>query len=537
MNALEQLRKNLRNLNQVALAKMHLGDSLQMLYERSKLEEWVGGTSHSEVTTANTIEAAVKFFVLHKQLKGVRQVRLICYGCTHPFGKEMFRIIEHRELFDKLIQGVASFQNRKRPLRKLYRGLLNSYFSFDPHAPGVGLTGRENWEKLRLFLHDSLDSVLIGTALPDWLTSLRQHRNLLGTQPCQPYQADALQGDWSVFNDLRQRLDIGADSWLIRQMVLTPVHAVIAMDDARYKNNIENILLLLNEYPLYAATGLHLMLDRYALCAEQEVSDALRDYAVSLWGNPWLPENAHLWQCTAAAKGLLSHWLKRHLLKEFFTLLCNDDPALPRRLNFWEVYSSALTGMYFALGKDAFAPGNLPLYKFRHLAKGLVAKLSEGKNDVHACIMQFDHYHVVEFNRDNNMAYFYDTRLGTPPFYLSKGWVEIGALNVAKVSQGMDVSGLSKPLRHQDTELLSWEGRFAQELGTKANVIQDFCQQYQCDYQRANAKDKYEWIRPRNLTDHDRAVWSILLGWGFCFSAEEQSYFRENSLVEVTPVN
>lgn len=525
MDALNLLQRKLRNLNQVALARLRPGDSLDMLNERSRLQSWVSGTTQLEEVSANTIDTALRAYIENQHLKGTRQIRLVCYGCTQAIGKDSLRLIEHPELFKQLLKIVASFSTRKRPLRKFYRGLLNSYFSYDVQAPGVNLAGRENREALRLFLAAHLENILVGAALPDWLMMLGQHSNLLQPYPCQPYEKMALSGDWSVFNEVKERLEINAESWLVREMIFAPVRAVVAMQDAEFKDNLDSILLMLRKYPLYAAAALQLMLDRYVACKEQEVSNTLRDYTIELWSNPWLPENAHQWQCSQAAKKLLTHWLKRHLLHEYFSLLCDDDSAHPRRLNFWDLYSEDLVGMYFALGKDAFALGNMRLFKFRHLAKGLIAKLTEGKPDVHACILQFEHYHVVEFNRNNGAAYFYDTRHGTPPFYLSKGWVEIGALNVSKVTQGVDVTRLSKTLQHQDTEQLSWEGRFAQELGANELALNAFCRQYECTLEQDTTQGEVLWLRPRHLDRYDQEVWSVLAGWGFAFSTEQQSYF------------
>lgn len=525
MPVIEQLQKRLRYLNVAALGRLRLGDSVQILNERAKLQEWVSGTAQLEAATSNTIDAAIRIFMERQYLQGVRQIRLVCYGCVQALGGNAFRLIESRAPFEKLLQTVDGFNGRKRPLRKFYRGLLNGYFSYDLQSPDSNLTGRENWQALRMFLSKHLDSILTGGSLPDWLDTLGRHPNLLEDNPCRPYETAAMQGDWEVFDEIRERLEIGADSWLVREMVMAPLRAVAAMGDDAFKDNLGSILLLLDKYPLYAATGLQMLLDRYVQCKTQETNESLRDYAIGLWGNPWLPENSHQWQCCGEARAMLAHWLKRYLLGEFFTLLCNDDKTHLRRLEFWDTYSGNLTGMYLALGKDAFAVSDMSLYKFRHLAKGLVAKLTEGKPDVHACIMQFDHYHVVEFNRDTTPAYFYDTRLGTPPFYLSKGWVEIGALNVSKVTQGAEVTRLSKPMQHQDTGQLTWEGQFAQVLGAKQSVIKAFCLKYQCQYD-ADTQDGREWIRPGHPEQHGQEVWSVLTGWGFNYSAESGGYYR-----------
>lgn len=469
MMTLAQLQKRLRNINQVALARLRLGDSVQILHERSILQQWVGGTVKLEEVTANTIEAALNAFHQTQLLKSARQIRLVCYGCTQTIGKDEFCLIENREHFEKLLKCLEGYAGRRRAFLKFYRGLLNSYFSYDPATPGASKTGRDNRELLRKFLARHLNSLARANVRPNWLVTLSQHTNLLSENPCKPYEIFIEQGDWSPFKDVCEDLEISADSWLVRQLVMASINYVAALEDALFKEHLDNIILLLSEYPLYASTGLRPMLDRYAECTETEVNTVLRDYAISLWGNPWLTENLQQWQCSDAARNMLSAWLKSHLLNGFFTLLCNDDKARARRFNFWNLYCQDITGMYFALGKDAFDFGNMPLNKFRHLAKGLIAKLSDGKADVHACILQFDTYHVVEFNRENTAAYFYDTRLGTPPFYLSKGWIEIGALNVAKITQtqGMDVAKLAKTVQHLDSDSMTWEENFAQLLGIK----------------------------------------------------------------------
>jgi hypothetical protein len=525
MATLARLQRTLSNLNRVVLARLRPGDSVQMLNERAKLEEWIGGTAKVEDSRSGTIEEALSAYRENNYLKGLRQIRLVCYGCTQVLDGG-YRVIDNREPFEQLLLYAERYGNRPASLRKLYRGLLNCYFAYDPYAPNATPSGHSNWEKLREFLNKHL--ALLGTRgyTPDWITALNRHPNLLGADPCRPYEHLVLQGDWSEFDELRERLEISVDSWLVRQMVMTPIATVTGMEDDEFKEHIESILLLLHSYRLYADAGLGMLLDRYARCHNRKVSAPLRDFAVACWGNPWLSENSHQWQCSKEARQMLAYWLKRHLLSGFFNRLSDDDKKHSRRLNFWKLYSEDLTGMYFALGRDAFDTDDMELYKFRRAAKGLIAKLSEDRHDVHACIMQFEHHHVVEFNRDNNDAYLYDLKQGTPQFYLSKGWAEIGALSVTSVSQGVDVSRQSRPLRHQDTPQLSWEGRFAQELGATPNTIRAFCHNYQCRYTDNRNQDGREWIRPESLAKYGSEVWSILTGWGFCLSNEENGYFR-----------
>jgi hypothetical protein len=527
MDVLAQLQRTLHTVNQVALARIRPGDSLQMLNEKAKMQEWLRGAAKLDDAPIATIEEVLRAFRQDANLKGLRQIQLACYGCTQSFGSDDWRLIENQALFEKLLDYVDQYRERRRTFRKLYRGLLNGYFSYDPDAPQTTPVGRSNWDTLRIFLANYLDTLNISVFTPEWLATLNEFPALLGENPAQYHNLFVLEGDGSVFSEIRERLDIGIDSWLVRQMVMTPFTAVETSDDETFKDNLDSLLLLLNDYPLYAGTGLQVLLDRYTRCVDQSVHAQLRDFSIGLWGNPWLPGNAHQWQCGEPARAMLAHWLKCHLLSEYFTLLSDDDKANSRRLNFWELYCEDFTGMYFALGQDAYALDNMPLYKFRRKAKGLVVKLTDEKRDVHMCIMQLEHHHVIEFNRESNAAYFYDTRQGIPSFYFSKGWVDIGAIGVQRVTEGVDVTRLSTPLRHYDTRRFTWEGRYAQELGVTDNAIKVFCAKYQCCYEDRRSEGAGQWIRPENASQYGAQVWSVLLGWGFALSTKEPGYVRK----------
>lgn len=523
--ALDQLQRTLHNVSQVALARMRLGDSLQMAHERSQLIDWLGGTLELEETTGDRIADALHMFEQNRYVSGLRQARLICYGCTQPFGKPPQRLIERSELFAILLAYVERHHDRARAFRKCYRGLLNSYFSYDLHGADSLAEGRHNREALRKFLDRHKDRLDTPGYNPAWVDALSAHPNLLGDDPCKPYRLADLEENLAVFDELRENLGISDDSWLIREIVLSQVREAITLDDAPFGASIDSLLLLLIGHPLHAGDALPLLLDRHVRCVEPGIGTSLRDFSVKLWGNPWLAADAHQWRCSHEARELVAHSLMRRLLQGFFSMLSDDADNL-RRLNFWELYCDDMQGMYFALGKDVFMRGNLELYKFRQSAKSLVVRLTEGKSDIHALIMQFNEHHVVEFSKHRNSAYFYDTRHGVPPFYLSKGWVEIGALSASKMTQGVGTTPKSKSLRHQDTKQLAWEGKFAQLMGATENSIEAFCKKYQCLHDDQRPQGKQEWIRPTERTQCGTEGWSVLLGWGFSLSPDEQGYYR-----------
>ena len=138
---------------------------------------------------------------------------------------------------------------------------------------------------------------------------------------------------------------------------------------------------------------------------------------------------------------------------------------------------------------------------------------------MHACIMQFEHHHVVEFNSEDSAAYFYDASQGTPSFYFGRGWVDIGAIGAQQIMQG--ASSLSKPMRHLDGLRLSWEGKFAAELRETESARVAFCLKYQCMYDGAR-------IVPESREKYGHEVWSVLLGWGYAYSEKERAYVKQS---------
>ena len=74
MEVLERLRRTLGNLNRVVLARLRPGDAVQMLDERAKLEEWLGGTAKVEDARSGTIEDALATYREYNYLKGFRQI-------------------------------------------------------------------------------------------------------------------------------------------------------------------------------------------------------------------------------------------------------------------------------------------------------------------------------------------------------------------------------------------------------------------------------------------------------------------------------
>lgn len=524
MSVLEQLDKNLRTIGKVALARMQLGDALQMQHERALLQDWIGAVLEQEESSGDQVIDALQKFHNSQSFKSLRQARLVCYGLLQPYGAQSLRLLDDVERLTLLFKYLDRNQSRTRLYRKCYRGLLSCYFSYDVQSEPANVLARRNWEKLRDYLFDRRASLHMEGYTPEWIAALDEHPAILSVSPFWKYPFDKLQGDWSSFEEIQQRLEIGENSWFIRGLVLRQAEEIIALDDDTFKEYLDYVLLLLNSHPLYAGRGLAKLLQRYVACATQEESAPLRDFAIRLWGNPWLANEAQNWQCDAAAREMIALWLKRHLLHEFFALF-GDDASKQRRMDFWELYCGEMQGMYFAMGRNAFDAANMDYFRFRNVARGLVVKLTEGAPDQHAFIMQFDRHHVVEFSR-NSVAYFYDTRHGPPPFYFSEGWIKVGALSVGNALKGGASKPVSTPLRHQDNGRMGWEGRFAQEMGSSPQAMAAFCGKYRSRIEDLRETGGYQWIRPEDGAKCPASAAAVLQGWGFVWSPEEQGYFR-----------
>ena len=499
MDATDRLQSTLHAVNAVTLARLHPVDPIGMRSELEKLKSWLGTASRLDRFPALTIERALEIFRKKGHVAGTRGLLLVCHGAAQ--GEDA--LIESRGALERLLGMVERYRARRRTFRRLYKALLDCSFSHDPKTPGS--------TRLRAFLSKHLESFVITEFSPDWLVTLKKHPELLGDDPA----GSLLQTDWPACSDALERLDLGGDSWLVRELVMSRIHAAESMDDASFRDQLPILLLMLDAYPLLAPEGLKIILDRHG--QKGEVDDALGEFAIGLWGNPWLAPQQ--WPCSEPAREMMARWLRRLLLEEFFGILSDDDRTRHRRLDFWDLYCDDMKGMYFVLGQDAYASDDMGLYRFRRHAKGLIARFPEDRRGMQACIMQFEHHHVVEFNSEDSAAYFYDASQGMPSFYFGRGWVDIGAIGAQQIMQG--TSSLSRPMRHLDSLQLAWEGKFAALLGETDSTREAFCNKYQC--RRDGAR-----IIPENHERYGREVWSVLLGWGYVFSEREGAFVKQS---------
>lgn len=521
MDTLDRLTDTMDRLSKVALATLRPSDLLPIQYERQQLIAWLGSEVDMEALSGDRITIALRHFAESGFVRDLRQARLLCYGCTQVYSEQGERLIEDLKLFTTLLTYLTQHQERTRAFRKCYRGLLNAYFAYDPEAETVLGSGRTSWASLHNFLQNTQDKLASDGHIPEWVRVLSANTGLLSTVPCDEYRHGV--ADIDRIEAFRFELNISIDSWFIRSFVQSHAERIMGMADAAFQDEVNDALQLLAQYPLYTSRMLEKLLDRYSACTTRPPCDALRDFAIEQWGAPWMAQNEVNWLCSPAAREMVSNWGKKYLVHEFFHLFAPKGADNSRRAAFWNLYSEDLKGMYFALGSDAFDISNREFLKFRTDAKGLVVKLNDSKHNLHAVILQFEKLHIVEFSQQINVAYFYDTSKGTPEFYLSKGWVNVGALSVGNAIKGNTQSQQARAMQHSDEKHLNWEGRFAQELGRSDASRQHFCEHHGATYSEAAGK---AWIKPADQQRYPKEVGSVLQGWGYTWSPEANAYFR-----------
>ena len=234
----------------------------------------------------HSIESAVQAYLNTRQFSTFRDIKYICFGVSSPYGAESTRLIEHEVLFTPLLKKVEHFQVEPRKFRRCYQGLLKSYFNYHGHDTELA-TGRKNWLLLRDFLAQHCQALAKQKPVMDWAKAIYQHKNLLADAPCKPYAKALLAGDLTVVDELKNRLGVDDDTWVMDELVLAHVQASTALKDAEFVQQISPLIQLLEKHTLLITKGLAFLLRRYEACIDRPEHHSLRDTALREWKSPW----------------------------------------------------------------------------------------------------------------------------------------------------------------------------------------------------------------------------------------------------------
>ncbi len=359
--------------------------------------------------------AAVKVFWVNSELQSIRQARLVSFGLTLPVHLSGQCLMDDANRFDRLLDSLKRLRNRPLEYRRCYQGLLHSYFAYDTYSDKASDAGCINWRALRQHLHENHALLNHGRIVPDWVHAVAENLHVFGDDPCAPYAKLVLEGGPSAINELCERLGITKGSWFWRELIIAQIRWSVGESRDVFLTYMPRLLDLLRDNEILRDKGLAIILDHYASVAHSEINMVLRDTAVEFWGNPWLPSNKVRWGgVTAKAKDMISSWLKRHLIKEFFAKLAQDGIGDPRRANFWLKYVDAIEKVEFALGARALDKQDQDMQLLRKQMRGLMTELRGTEKNNNAFVMCMGDLVAVEFGGEGNAFYGYDRRNGVP---------------------------------------------------------------------------------------------------------------------------
>lgn len=531
MEIIENLRQKLRSINETAFQGLHF-DHRPIQQEIKKLESLVNKPDSSP--PLDRIQVAMGRFLTTSTLESFQDIRLVSYGAATPLGVYQIRLIEKKDHFLKLIDIINSYRDRPRAFRRLYRGLLTSYFSYDSEAQYAKDSGPEHWKRLRRYLNDHIDDLQTEGVNPDWIAVLHEHRNLLTDDPCSRYGEALLDGASDEFEEAGRHLGFSGTSWVARAVVNARIGAAIHRLDHEFKAHLPELLKLLSDrrYAPLLNASLAKLLERYAKTQPLVIHHELRNFAVEHWKNPWLPINQNRWALVSESiRKMVGSWLKLDLMKNFFELLSADGSNDTRRLKFWIDYIDEINDMYFALGKYAMQNQEASFIAIRNKMAGRLLRLSGTGRENNAFIMTIGNTVFVEFGMQGNAAYIYP--LKELPFELD------GVRDINLKALKDTVAG--DRLYHKDNvhNYDQWERRFNaylyQNFGIRVSnnkeipepwrsgsyyttgnetYYRSFCQAFNLTMEDARPFNGYLWIKTHDQTS---IVNQQLRAWGFTY--------------------
>lgn len=460
LNALDLLRDRLRSELDVhhVVHAIEWGNPRVMTDALKRIRHDLGGEGNDKPAT-DQLQAALLRFAKSRQVSSFTELKYVCYGSTVPVGRDLWRVIDQRPLFDAMLELVNQHTQQPKQFRRCYQGLLSGYFGFERNLEEPG-DADKRWIGLRNYLADQLDplrsaSSKRGTA-PEWLNTLSEHRNLLTSDPCSRYADALVRDDQTELRRVCAGLGISSNSWVWEEALMAYVKRVCQREDAELKKRMQSVLDLVNGKtsltlpPTLAVRAVALVVARYARCADHPEHPALRDTCVEWIGNPWLKRTA--WDAAVnhePARLMVNSWLKQRLIKDFFGLLAADGAADLRRLEYWLKWEPQISDMWFVLGSDAQANRTPEFLDLRKWMSGRDRKLVDNNHLNNAFVMRIGQLLVIEFGVTGNACYVF----AASDFQTI---LDEAVLNLHQLKQRAYATRLS--------HVAYWESRFDDEL-------------------------------------------------------------------------
>jgi hypothetical protein len=460
LNVLDRLRERLRSELNVhhAVHAIEWGNPRVMTTALKSVQRDLGGGGAVQ-PEPDQLQVALMRFAKSRQVTSFTELKYVCYGATVPIGRDMWRVIDQQLLFDAMLELVNQHIQRPKQFRRCYQGLLSGYFGFQRNLQAPG-DADNRWIRLRNYLADQLDPLRVASskrgAVPEWLTTLSEHRNLLTPDPCSRYADALVRDDQAELYGVCAGLGISSNSWVWDEALMAYVKRVCQSEDVDFKKQMQSMLDLINGKrsltlpPTLAIKVTALVVTRYAQCTDHPEHPLLRDTCVEWIGNPWLKRTA--WDAAVShepTRLMVNSWLKQRLIKDFFGLLSADGAADPRRLDYWLKWEPQISDMWFVLGGDAQDNRTPEFLELRKRMSGRDRKLVDNNHQNNAFVMRIGQLLVIEFGVTGNACYVF----AASDFQTS---LDKSVLNLHQLKQRSNAKRLS--------HVSYWESRFDYEI-------------------------------------------------------------------------
>ena len=405
---ISRFRNQLTQINTEVLSVPIPNLSDQMAEITQQLRAQFGDISRG-MNDQQGIAIAVINFLETQKLETYRSIKYVCFGISTPYGGSTSAlVIEDNLLFPFLLEEVVRLEDEPRKFRRCYQGLLKGYLRYSGNDEKK--LGHKNWLALRGFLDRYLLSLKKQKPLIEWVQSLYKHRNLLTQTPCKPYAKALLEGNTSIVDELRNKLGIDDDTWVMNELVLAHITAATELNDTEYISQVTPLVELLKKHSGLITDGLILILKRYVSCKEHTEHHILCDTLIYEWKSPWLEAHKSLWHGLVGVQAtqMVRLWLTKQHIKDFFELLQSGGQADKQRMEFWLGYAEAIDDFWLALGTNSFYNQGVDFKRIRMQMEGHCMRLSDSnQNNDNAFLMKIGGFVYIEFGKPGNACHIF----------------------------------------------------------------------------------------------------------------------------------
>lgn len=353
---------------------------------------------------------------------GSHDWKLLAWGLSDRYGD--VRVLEHERAFPLIRDGFESRLAAGRLTRRMWFGLLSSYFSWRPE-PAAASTA---WEWLRAFVQRAFGYLKKSSrAVRAWMTVVDTHQDVFGDTPGASLGGALANQDMQALEDFRTRLPVPPESWFWRSMVEEQLRQLGQLPDEAFMERIAPMLALATQLPTTADTVLAGLLARYEVSTlRDQPHPALKAAALERWGSPQIGSSRSRWSVSASESvcQMVMRWFAKEDLETFFKLLQGESGVDQDRLDYWLRFVGQIGYTRIVMGSQAWNERSRDFVEFREKNRGRISQLRGGSTDNNAFVMKIQGYVIVEFSKKGHACYFRpdDDKL---PFHLDASVLDL----------------------------------------------------------------------------------------------------------------